>query len=241
MFNYDAVLLTAVRTPRQSVADVIQTMQTIDATCLDGDGLKWFNWMYLEVTRAVEQRIVSGGFTDAAWLVELDVQFAHLYFAALESALSGQPTAGCWQILFERRNEAEIARIQFALAGINAHINHDLPQAIVATCQVTATAPQHGSAQYNDYSALNITLDSLIESAKHTLHIRLLGDPLPPVSHLEDTIAAWKVSAAREAAWQNAQLLWHLRAVPSLSETLLDTLDGLTTVAGKALLVPVFG
>jgi Family of unknown function (DUF5995) len=72
------------------------------------------------------------------------------------------------------------------------------------------------------------------------LHVRLLGEPLPTRSHLEDTIAAWKVSAAREAAWQNAELLWHLRAVPPLSETLLHTLDGLTTVTGKALLVPVF-
>jgi hypothetical protein len=71
------------------------------------------------------------------------------------------------------------------------------------------------------------------------LLVRLLGDPLPPVSHLEDTIAAWNVSAAREAAWQNAELLWHLRDAPPLSSNFLDTLDGLTTVAGKALLVPV--
>lgn len=239
MFPYDATLLAAAKTPLHSVADVIQTMQAIEATCLDGDGLKWFNWMYLEVTRAVQRRIASGGFTDIAWLAELDVEFGHLYFAALESALSDKPTPGCWRILFERRDEAAIARIQFALAGINAHINHDLPQAIVATCQVTATAPQHGSAQYNDYSGLNTTLDRLIELAKHTLQVRLLGDPLPPVSHLEDTIAAWNVSSAREAAWQNAELLWHLRVVPPLASTLMDTLDGLTTVAGKALMVPV--
>src|SRR5438874_4764557 len=108
MFSYDAGLLAALRTPVQSVSDVIQTMQTIEDTCLNGDGLKWFNWMYLEVTRAVEQRVIAGRFTDPAWLVELDLQFARLYFAALESALSGQPTAGCWRILFERRDEAEI-------------------------------------------------------------------------------------------------------------------------------------
>ena len=40
---------------------------------------------------------------------------------------------------------------------------------------------------------------SLIELAEQTLHVRLLGDALPPVSHLEDTIAAFSVSAAREA------------------------------------------
>ena len=239
MFPYDPALLAAVQTPPQSIADVLQTMQTIGDTCIDGDGLKWFNWLYLQVTESVETQVGSGGFGDPAWLAELDVQFARLYFSALESALQDQPSPGCWQVLFERRNQAAVARIQFALAGINAHINHDLPQAIVATCEVTATNPQHRGTQYQDYTALNSNLDDLIESAKRTLHVRLLGDPLPPVSNLEDTIAAWSVSAAREAAWQNAELLWHLRDVPPLSSTFMDTLDGLTTVAGKALLVPV--
>jgi hypothetical protein len=239
MFPYDAALLAAVRMIPQSIADVLQTMQTIGRTCIDGDGLKWFNWLYLQVTQSVETRVASGRFSDPAWLAELDVQFARLYFGALESALRDQSSPGCWQALFERRDQTAVARIQFALAGINAHINHDLPQAIVATCQVTATNPQYGGEQYQDYTALNSNLDSLIESAKRTLNVRLLGDPLPPVSNLEDTIAAWSVSAAREAAWQNAELLWHLRAVPPLTSTFVDTLDGLTTVAGKALLVPV--
>jgi len=238
MFPYDATLLAAVQTSPQTVADVLQTMDTIGATCIDGDGLKWFNWLYLQVTQAVESRVDSGGFTDSAWLAELDVQFARLYFGAVKSALSGPPTPGCWQALFQRRNQTPIARIQFALAGINAHINHDLPLAIVATCQATSTTPLHGTSQYNDYTALNTTLDSLVESAKQTLHVRLLGDALPLVSHLEDTIAAFSVSAAREAAWNNAELLWHLRAEPLFSVPFMDTIDGLTTVAGKALLAP---
>ncbi|MGA3242584.1 MAG: DUF5995 family protein [Bryobacteraceae bacterium] len=239
MFPYDPTLLAAVQTPPQTVADVLHTMQTIESTCMDGDGLKWFNWLYLQVTQAVEARVVSGGFTDPDRLAALDVQFARLYFGAMESALSGQPTPGCWEALFQRRNQASIARIQFALAGINAHINHDLPLAIVATSQAASTTPQHGSEQYNDYTALNTTLDSLIASAEQTLHVRLLGDALPPVSHLEDTIAAFSVSAAREAAWNNAELLWHLRAEPSFSAAFMNTLDGLTTVAGKSLLAPV--
>ncbi len=239
MFPYDPTLLAAVRTPVQSIPDVLQTMLTIEETCIDGDGLKWFNQLYLEVTKAVESRVASTGFTDPAWLAELDVQFARLYFGALDSSLSGAPTPGCWQVLFNCRSDVRIARIQFALAGMNAHINHDLAAAIVATCEATATAPQHGGAQYNDYTAINTTLDSLIESAKQTLHVRLLGDALPPASRLEDTIAAWSVSAAREAAWHSAELLWYLRAAPSLSSSFMDSLDGLTSVASKVLLVPV--
>lgn len=175
---------------------------------------------------------------DGPWLAELDVQFARLYFGALEAQLSGQSAPKCWKALFDLREQAATARIQFALAGINAHINHDLPQAIVTTCQLTEIIPQHGITQYNDYTALNTTLDGLIESAKHTLFVRLLGDPLPVVSHLEDTIAAWSVSAAREAAWQNTEVLWHVRATPPLFSKFVQTLDGLTTVASKVLLVP---
>jgi len=238
VFPYDPVLLALVRTPPRSIAGVIQALQDIEGHCADSDGLKWFNWLYLQVTQAVEARVNSGGFTDPAWLAELDVQFARLYFSALEASLSGQPPPGCWQVLFERRGWAAIARIQFAIAGINAHINHDLPLAIGATFEVTGGNPQDNT-RYNDYTALNTTLDGLIESAKQTLHVRLLSDALPPVSHVDDTIAAWSVSAAREAAWRNADLLWHLRAVPPLTSAFMDTLDGLTTVAGKALLVPV--
>jgi hypothetical protein len=239
MFPYDPALALAVQATPQSIPGVLQTMKTIDATCGDGDGLKWFNWLYLQVTTAVEARINGGGFADGAWLAELDVQFARFYFSALGNSLAGLPCPGCWRILFSSRNQPSVARIQFALAGINAHINHDLPEAIAATCQVRATVPQHGTAQYNDYTALNTTLDSLIETAKQALLVRLLGDPLPPVSHLEDTLAAWKVQAAREKAWVNAELLWRLKGSPGLAAGFMDTLDGLTTVAGKTLLVPV--
>ncbi len=132
-----------------------------------------------------------------------------------------------------------MARIQFALAGINAHINHDLPAAIVANCQVTDTIPQHGGTQYNDYTGLNATLDSLIQTAKKELHVRLLGDPLPPVTHLENTLAAWSVTAARESAWNNAEILWHLQPAPGLSASFMNSLDGLASLASNVLLVPV--
>jgi hypothetical protein len=80
MFPYDPALAAAVQNPPASIADVLQTMHTIDATCMDADGLKWFNWLYLQVTQAVEARVNAGGFADPAWLAELDVQFAQLYF-----------------------------------------------------------------------------------------------------------------------------------------------------------------
>ncbi len=82
MFPYDPDLAKATSAVPASIADVLKTMQVIDQTCIDGDGLKWFNWLYMQVTEAVENRVAAGGFADPAWLSELDVQFATLYFSA---------------------------------------------------------------------------------------------------------------------------------------------------------------
>jgi len=243
MFPYDPTLLAAVQTTPQSIADVVQILEAIEAVCADGDGLKWFNWLYLQVTQAVEARVNAGGFADSAWIASLDVAFARFYFAAVESSLSSASTGGsapdCWQALFDRRGQPAIARIQFALAGMNAHINRDLPQAIVTTCKVTGLPPQHCTTQYNDYTALNTTLDSLIDAARQTLRVRLLGDALPPASALDDTLAAWSLAAAREGAWTNAELLWHIEDAPLIASAFLETLDGMTALASKTLLVPV--
>jgi hypothetical protein len=237
MFPYDAQLAAAAKASPQSIPAVLQLMQTIDATCVDGDGLKWFNHLYLQVTQAVENRVATGGFNNPAWLAELDVQFANLYFSALYAALTGAQCPGCWQALFSCRNQTRIARIQFALAGMNAHINHDLPLAVVSTSKTENTVPQHGTAQYNDYTSINTTLDTLIDAAKQELNVRLLGDPLPPVSHLEDLLAAWNLAAAREQAWTIAECLW--QDSPLAAKIHMDAIDGLTTVIGKALLIPV--
>jgi uncharacterized protein DUF5995 len=237
VFTYDSGISAAVRSPARSIVDVLRTLRAIDAICADADGLKWFNWLYLRVTEAVEARVSGGGFSSPAWLADLDVRFAQLYFDAMQSALTGGRCPGCWNAMFAARANTRVARIQFALAGMNAHINRDLPEAIVATCKTTHTVPAHGTAQYVDYTSVNATLEALTETARTTLHVRLLGDPLPAVSHLEDAIAAWKVGAARETAWNNAEALWNLP--PLVTGNLKNSIDGLTTVVGKTLLVPV--
>jgi Family of unknown function (DUF5995) len=239
VFPYDPQILTAVSAPQTSIADVIRTMQSIDALCVDLDGLKWFNRLYLQVTEAVAARCEAGGFGDVAWMVELDVQFAALYFAALGNALSGGRAPGCWRALLDRRAMTAVARIQFALAGVNAHINHDLPVAIGAACRAMRMSPSHAMPQYTDYTAVNSTLESLVDTAKQELMVRLPGDELPAVSNLEQTLAAFSVTAAREAAWNNGEMLWVVRSFPPLQARALSTLDGLTTLAGKTLLVPV--
>jgi hypothetical protein len=239
MFPYDPDLLAAVQTTPQTIADVVAIMQAIDSHCINGDGLKWFNLLYMQVTQAVESRVNPNGFLNPAWMAALDVDFVGYYFRALETSLGGQSAPGCWQALFARRNQTELARIQFALAGMNAHINHDLPQAVLALCRADQIEPKHGTPQYTDFTALNSTLDGLIHQAEIDMHLRLLGDALPPVSDLDNKIAAWSLSTSREVAWDNAELLWRLADIPPAFNTFLASLDVTTALASEALLIPV--
>jgi hypothetical protein len=237
MFPYDPAILAAVQLKPRNIADVFKTMQTIDATCANEDGLKWFNWLYMTVTEAIENKVAGGGFNDPAWLSELDVLFATLYFDALAGELSCGSCPECWRAMLSVRDQFKIARIQFALAGMNAHINHDLPIAIVSTCQATNTVPKHGTPQYNDYTSVNPTLDGLIDQAKQKLNFRLPGDPLPAVSHLEDLIATWNLSTFREKAWDTAQ---SLRGETDAEINLrMGLRDAIVATLSAALLVPV--
>ncbi len=147
MFPYDPAILAAVQNRPRAISDVLQMLRAIDGLCANEDGLKWFNGLYLSVTEAVQNRVATGGFADPGWLAQLDVQFASLYLDAVRSVLAGVPCPGCWDAMFSVRDNAQIARIQFALAGMNAHINHDLCLAVDATCKATGTVPN--TAQCN--------------------------------------------------------------------------------------------
>jgi Family of unknown function (DUF5995) len=57
----------------------------------------------------------------------------------------------------------------------------------------------------------------------------LLGD-------VDDAVAIWKVSKARETAWANAETLWALRGVPAVRADFVKALDRLVGLAGHGLL-----
>jgi hypothetical protein len=240
MFPYDVEIAAAATVVPRSIDDVIGVLTEIGSLCVDGDGLKWFNWLYLQVTLAVKQRVNTPGvFVNPAWMAALDVDFAGYYLHALQSALAGGGAPGCWQAVFNVRSQTSETRLQFALAGMNAHINHDLPQAVINTCQALGFAPAHGTAQYEDYTAINPTLDAIIGEARQVLDVRLAGDSIADLTRLENLAAAWGIAAAREIAWKNAEVLWHIKDVSPVSAAFLSSVDETTAVASKALLVPV--
>jgi len=233
-------LLAIATKPVTTIADVIAALEAIDALLPDTDGLKWFNWLYLTVTKAVDSNISTGTWRNPAWLTQLDVVFAGLYLSALSEWLTpGETAPKCWAVLFEARNDAKLARIQFALAGINAHIDHDLSEAVVETCSQFGIAPVHQSPEYLDYTQVNDILDPIVDQAKAQLLTGLLGDNLPSINFVENMVAAFGLRTSREAAWTNGEMLFHIEAIPGPADRFLDGLDDAAALAARGLLSPV--
>jgi hypothetical protein len=98
-----------------------------------GDSRRHFHATYLRTTRAVADEIARGGFVDGDWMRRWDVAFAEFYLDALDADRAGGPVAGPWRVAFDAaRDRADLPPLRHVLLGMNAHINYDLPQALLA-------------------------------------------------------------------------------------------------------------
>jgi Family of unknown function (DUF5995) len=225
--------------PATSVPEVIRRMEGLVAASPATDGVACFIRMYLTVTREVAQRIGAGFFTDPDFMTRLDVVFANLFFAAVDGwAANPRSMARSWTVLFARRTDGDIAPLQFALAGMNAHINHDLPQAVVATCRDLGTAPDEGSHEA-DYDKVNVVLGELSETIRQSFETGIILELDRRFDGLENVVSNFSITAAREVAWGNAVTLWHLSGERALTRIFLEGLDRTVAFAGRGLLLPL--
>jgi hypothetical protein len=219
-----------------TIDQVVQTMESIDQLLPDGDGLKWFNRLYLIVTREVDLNPPAGGWKDAEWLLLLDVVFAGFYFRAVADFLSGGPTVpSSWSAMLSARYTSGIDRIQFALAGMNAHINHDLSLALLATDQQMGLEPDDASPQHVDYEAVNGLLNTVMPSALQMLAVGTLGELAQDTGKIGRILAFWDICRARDLAWDFAD---HLRGLSGPARLVaLAAQDQMTGALGRAILV----
>jgi Family of unknown function (DUF5995) len=221
-----------------SVAGAIARMEAIGAELPAADGLACFNRMYLDVTGQVNSKLGQGFFADPAFMTELDVTFANLYFAAADAAGAPAAVPLAWRPLAEQRATAGIEPIQFALAGMNAHINHDLPIAVVSSCTTLATTPEAGS-HFADYQKVDQLLDAAEQSVRQSFESapELAADR--HLSAVASLVANWTINSARDMAWTNCLLLWAVRDDPVARGLFLDSLAASTALASRMLLVAV--
>ena len=223
--------------PAATMNDVIARMQAIEAALPAEDGVACFNRMYLQVTLGVAQVVGQGGFGDAAFMAHLDVVFANLYFDAVDS-LSGPVTGlpAAWQPLLVSRGTPGIEPIQYALAGMNAHINHNLPLAVVKACADLSTAPDDGS-HHDDYQKVNTLLGALDQSVRESFESPELVAADQHVAAVANVIGNWNITTARDIAWDTALALWEIRDRPFATALLTGGLARTVAMASRGLLL----
>jgi hypothetical protein len=223
----------------KTIEAVVDRLRKLDAALGPEDGVSWFVKLYLEVTEAVGLAVVPGAFRDPAFVARLDVTFANLFFDALRRA-SRDPskTPKAWAPLIEARRRRGIAPIQFALAGMNAHINNDLPIALVSASEAAGLDLEHAAGEHADFERVNPLLEKTEARVKKWFATGFVGIVDQTFGDVDDRIAMWDVARARDAAWVQAQTLWILRTVPRLQAAALETLGHVIGFAGRGLLVP---
>jgi hypothetical protein len=221
---------------------VLARMRALDRALPPRDGVAVFNRVYMSVTEELRRRI--GGGTGAgigtgatggpgAAADELGVRFAGRYLAAVADD-DGRPAPACWRPLLQLRRHGGIRPLQFALAGINAHVGHDLALAVVDTCLALEIGPP---ALERDFDRVGEMLTAVEERVREELMPGPdLLDVADPLTHLT---GAWSLERARDAAWAASRVLWSLRGLPELYEECAEKLDAGVGLVGRILLTPL--
>jgi hypothetical protein len=223
-----------------SVAAVVARMQEIDAELPPGDGAAVFNRMYLTVTERVGEVIAGPAsdpstFLDPERMEQLDVRFANLWLAAYDADRVDRPVAAAWRPIFEAREGGRVP-VQYALAGMNSHIEHDLPIAVFDACRARDLEPEDVHA---DYEAVNAVLAAVEAPIRRSFLDEVglaLDEHLGPVVHL---ISAWNIDTARDLSWITVETLWALRATTFLRGRFLDGVSHTVGMTSRTLLTPV--
>jgi hypothetical protein len=191
------------------IAAVIAAMQErLDAFPPELAARRDFLATYQRTTAAVGEAIDQARFEDGAWVEEWDVVFADLYLAALDADLTGQGRVPRpWRLAFDA--PADLPALRHVLLGINAHINYDLPQALLAVITDEQFAdPALLDLRRRDHERIDGVLSGRVAAEDDELATRsarsLLDRVLQPLNRRASTRF---LREARQKVWHNTREL----------------------------------
>jgi hypothetical protein len=237
--NDSTLLAIAASGSVRSYAEIAGRLRALEAELDAQDGLVWFNRWYAALTAALIEGSRRHRFVEPGFVERLECHAADRYFAALSAHLT-DPGSGpsCWEPLLQARSLPGLLPVQHAIAGINAHVNHDLPLALVSTFAERDEAPAGESPAHVDYSRVGSTVDRVLCDAAAWLSAGV-GDALVSgESQVEAVLSIWNSKRACEGAWATAEVRWALRISPLISHHHLEALDRMVGLAGRSLLCP---
>ncbi len=209
--------------------DLLQPMRAT------GDGRQHFLATYMRTTLAVQHELERGGFVDGAWTERWDIAFADLYLEALDDWNAERPVPGPWRVAFEAANATpRVPPIRHLLLGMNAHINYDLPQALIQVItDQEFDDPALVARRSRDHEHIDAILSSRVAAEDGELKKveqpgdrTLLDQLLTPFNRAGSKRF---LKEARGKVWRNAQALSlaRQRSLTELGERLRE-LEGLS-------------
>ena len=165
------------------------------------DPRRFFLATYSRTTQAVADAIERRLFVDNDWVERWDVAFADLYLDAVEA----EDPPGPWRQAFTA--DPSLPALRQVLLGINAHINYDLPQALLAVITDDEfDDPQLMARRRDDHERIDEILSSRVSAEDAALEgERSLSDRLlAPVNRLATKRL---LSESRRKVWRNSRAL----------------------------------
>jgi hypothetical protein len=184
------------------IADTAKELRA--AAFAAGDASGFFPALYSRVTERIGESIEAGAFQDGPGLDRFATQFASHYVAAAHDHLRAPQ---CWQASWNVTADPRLLIVQHLLLGINAHVNYDLPRAVVEV------ADERGDllSIRHDFDAVNDVLAAT--------YVDVVKD-LDRVSRWVNSAARlggghafnFSLTLARARAWQAATAMYPLPA-----------------------------
>jgi len=141
-----------------------------------------------------------------------------------------------WAALIDRRSRSDISPLQFAIAGVNAHVDFDLTFALVTTVSHLRTPLSHGT-QHDDYQKINAVFAEHMHSLRTHFETRLGRSFDDHFSAVLNKLGDVSVIAFRDIAWFNAVNLYPRRANRHVHRLYHTALDQSTRALSMAILM----
>jgi Family of unknown function (DUF5995) len=222
------------------VAAVVADMQSRLDALPAKSGLRDFLSTYQRTTSAVGKAILDGVFEDGDWVEEWDVVFARLYLDAFDAQVAGTgDVPRPWRIAFDV--PADLAPLRKVLLGINAHVNYDLPQALLRVIPDDDFAdPGTLARRKRDHEAIDGVLASRVAAEDEELTLSgaksVLDRLLQPLNRASSKRF---LREARQKVWHNTHELQSARLEsPDAYGVRLGELEVLSAARVADLLAP---
>lgn len=206
--------MTDANRPGESIRELIERMGAIGQRFDPSDARRFFHDTYTRTTKAVAHELSTGalgGFLDHKWVEEWDIVFADLYLAAVKAWDLGE-APGPWKVAFATaRDRPSLPPLRHVLFGINAHVNYDLPQALLGVITDREfDDPSLVARRARDHEHIDVVLASRVTAEDRSLEgARTLVDRL--LTPLNRAGTKRFLKEAREKVWRNAFALSRAR------------------------------